>query len=210
MLPAKRNNSILLRSFDLLLIEKPSDEEVLDIVIKLDTQNMYARELGAFFSCLDHFYGRLDDRGFLSYSMTKRKQLVINEIRVGSWEVVIENILERYSVESIAKFFLLIKYLPSIVKGTTEGLKNISDIYVNYYVALEKREHLKDVRKARKSIRENIETDDQLKHLEKKDINRLAEVLEKAYRKDEKLVSQASPFAADKLKEIKIIKRKKR
>ncbi|NCD70042.1 hypothetical protein [Mucilaginibacter agri] len=203
MLPAKRNkNQYLSKIATSLFSDEDYNDYKADLIISLEQSNLSFRDLSYFLLTVDHFYGRMYKKGFLSYSMTELVQLKADEIRQGSIEIIIEDILSKLPLKEAVYFYLLIKHLPSGLKSISETAKNFSETFYNY-------ERAKVVRQARKSLRKNLKNDDLLKDLTDDEIVKLAQNLQKRYQIDTKLVEKASRFANEKLKGVTIKRRKK-
>lgn len=202
MLPAKRNKTQYLSKISTSLFsDEDYNEYKADLVISLEQSSLSFRDLSYFLLTVDHFYGRMYKKGFLSYSMTEIVQLKMDEVRQGSIEIIIEDILSKLPLKESIYFYLLIKHLPSGLKSVSETVKNASEAFYNY-------ERAKVVRQARKSLRNGLRDDEMLKDLTDDEIVKLAQNLQKRYHIDGKLVEKASRFANEKLKGVSIKKRR--
>lgn len=201
MVPAKRNRNNYLTKIENSLFETTlnSDQEI-DIIITIDNFDIGFRDFSAFLVVVDHFYGRSYRKGFQSYSMTERAHLRAFEIRQGSIEIVIADILKNLSVENAIYFYLLIKYLPSALKSISEATLNASETFYNY-------ERAQLVRKVRKNLRKELISDEFLENLSDDEIFKLAAKLQKKYDLERKQIYKASAFADKKMKAIKVYKR---
>ena len=78
---------------------------------------MKVREIANYLSLVDRFYGRLFARGVYAYGHQDRAQLEFAEIRSGSIEAIIREVIDDItSKQNLVIVFLLIKYLPNIIK----------------------------------------------------------------------------------------------
>lgn len=201
MLPARNERHLYLIKAANSVFENIGEDE-LEIVVSIDEKNISLRDFSAFLLLIDHFYGRNFQKGFQSYSMTKDVHLKASEIRVGSVEIIIEEILKYLPVKQAVLVFLLIKYLPSAIKSISESLLNTSEAFYNF-------EKTRLVRRMRKNLRRHLREDEILQSLSDEEISKLAEDLQKKYELDRRHIYKAGRFAADKMKSIKVRKRKK-
>jgi hypothetical protein len=144
------------------------DSETLgyDLIISISNTDISFRALGNFLMTIDDFYGRFYKKGFLSYSKTQKDHLKASEIKQGSIEIIIEEILKKLSVHDTIYFFLMIKYLPAAIKGGSEVLKNLTESFYNY-------ENAQLVSLQRKSLNKELRKDELLKSLTDEEIKRL-------------------------------------
>lgn len=201
MLPARRDKNIFLGKLSDVIFANSNGEEV-DLVISLHNTNVSLRDFSAFLLLIDHFYGRNYLKGFQSYSMTERLHLRASELRSGSIEIIFEAILKQLPVQQAVYFFLLIRYLPAALKSISETLLNSSEAFYTF-------EKTKLIRKMRKNSRMALREDQLLKNLNDDEISKLADTLQKKYDLDKKHIYKAAKFASEKMKAVKVQKRKK-
>lgn len=167
----------------------------LDIIIVLESDNLSFREFGAFLIVIDRFYGRFNKNGFTSYALSKDKHLIIKQVKSGSLEITIENLLEKLNPNNAIIFYLLIKFLPAVIKAGAEVLINLSEAYYN-------RKNAQLTRYIHKSLKSEIEEDEILKLLNSKEVKKLIDILGKRYLKEKKYLSASSNFARKKMKSV--------
>lgn len=177
-------------------------EEDIRLEIEITSHDIVLRELSSFLLIIDHFYGRFDKNGYQSYASSHHKHLKADEIKVGSIVVVIEQIIEKLGKHNAVYFFLLIKFLPSIIKSTGELLLNISTAHLNY-------EKAKITRSIRKGLRQDLRNDELLQALNENEISKLAALLEKQYLKEKKLIRLASRLTRNNFLRVNFRKTKK-
>lgn len=74
---------------------------------------------------LDNIHGRLDPKGFRSYAQKREKQLYIEEIRHGSWELVLaEAVISILSPSTIVILWTVLM-LPRFIKEVSSMLLDI-------------------------------------------------------------------------------------
>ena len=106
--------------------------------------------------------------------MTESAHIKANEIRFGSIEIIIENLLSKLPLKEAVYFYLMIRHLPSGLKSISETVKNTTEAFYNY-------ERARVVRQVRKSLRKNLRDDDLLKALTDDEIVKLEHNLQKRY-----------------------------
>lgn len=98
-------------------------------------------------------------------------QIEIDEIRFGSWEIVIQRFLGSVDADKLAIIYLALKFLPDIIR-------TFSDSIYRYYEIMDKREDFlekRDKRIQRKKIRELINQEFGFSNLDKKQREKLVE-----------------------------------
>ena len=200
MLPAKRDKNLYLAKLTNTLFNTDENEEV-DLIISLENTNVSLRDFSAFLLLIDHFFGRTYRKGFLSYSLTEDVHLRAAEIRSGSIEIIIEQIIKYLPVSQAIYFYLLIKYLPSALKSLSESFLNTSDALYTF-------EKTRLVRRMRKDLRKELKDDEILESLSDEEIKKLAAELQKKYELERKHLFKGARFANEKMKFVKVQKRK--
>lgn len=183
------------------MFQQDSDGSDYDLIITLSNTDISFRELGSFLITIDDFYGRFYKKGFLSYAKTHKAHLKASEIRQGSIEIIVQEILKKLSIHDTIYFFLMIKYLPVVVKEGSEVLKNLTESFHNY-------ENAQLVRLQRKSLSKELRKDEILENLTEEEIRKLNRNLTAKYPNDKKKLKTASKFASQKLLSVKIQKKK--
>jgi len=115
--------------FNMYIPEEVSLDKRFELIIRMRAENISVRQLAAYLNFIDKAYGRLTPRGIMHYARTSTYELNVTEIRHGSLEIVISNILsESTSIKAIIIVGLLLKYLPSIIKSVGLTPKNCTSI----------------------------------------------------------------------------------
>ncbi|RQO30974.1 hypothetical protein DBR32_09715 [Taibaiella sp. KBW10] len=196
--PVQSKSKYLSKIFEVLSEEEGDD---FDLIISIEQYDISFRDFSHFLITIDHFYGRFYKKGFLSYAMSPYDHLRASEIRQGSIEIIIEDILKKISLNEVVYFFLMIKYLPAIFKETSEAIKNITEAWNNY-------ENARKVRLERKNLSKELRKEELLKNLSDDEIRKLTRSLINRYANEKKSLKKAARFAAQKLLDVKFRKRK--
>lgn len=191
----------------LFVPENTPEGSILELTVEIQTDKLSLRELGNYFSIIDRFYGRLYEDGIYAYGHREEEHLKISEIRKGSIEAVITEIIS--SVTSPPKLvivFLLLKYLPNIIKSSAEAVKNLTSAYKD----LEEASSIREERENRKRLREAIKKDDSLQELDSNRAERLVKLLDSLYSTEVRKLPRAIKTAKKKVKNIrlKVVKNK--
>ncbi|WP_316762346.1 hypothetical protein [Pedobacter aquatilis] len=183
------------------IIDTNHNSDDLILVISIEQNDISFREFSNFLTTIDHIYGRFYRKGFMSYAMSQNEHLTASEIRFGSLEIIIEDILKKLSVHNAIYFYLMIKYLPAAISQGTEIVKNLTESFKNY-------EDGRFIRIQRKSLSKELRKDALLKNLTDDEIKKLTRNLTAKYAKDKKGLKKAAKFAAQKLLDVQLRKRK--
>jgi hypothetical protein len=95
----------------------------------------------------------------------------------------------------------MIKYLPAVFKETSEAIKNLTEAWNNY-------ENARKVRLERKNLGKELRKEELLKNLSDDDIRKLTRSLINRYANEKKILKKAARFAAQKLLDVRLNKRK--
>lgn len=170
-LPIRVSSSTLHDLASLFVSPDVSEESILELVIALKDTNINVREFAAYLSLMDRLYGRVSKGTFRSYSLTPYLQLELTEIRKGSTELVITEILSHFrDTFPLVILWLFLKYFPTLFKTIAEGTKNFADAYKSF-------EEGRLVRENRKRLKEEIKHDEHLQKLDNNQINQLVALL---------------------------------
>jgi hypothetical protein len=106
--------------------EDASYKETVELVITIEDGNINVREFAAYLSLVDRVYGRLSPRGLNSYAHWETGQLEITEIRKGSIELIISQVISEFrGVAVLIVLWQVLKQLPNVVaafKDYQEGM----------------------------------------------------------------------------------------
>ena len=176
---------------DLFLPKKVTGKERLELIIRLQGENISLRQLAAYMNFIDKAYGRLTPKGISYYSRSSKYELKVTEIRHGSLEIVIANLLsDPEAIKSIVVVGLLLKYMPGIIKSALSAYRDYEEGRL--------------ARIQRQQIKEQIEKDSDLKKLKKGQINQLSKFFDLMYGKDIRNLPRAHKFSKETVIEVKI------
>jgi hypothetical protein len=199
LLPA-RVSTPALHDFTALYVprETPIGSSI-EIKIRVSSVDISARDFGGYLSLTDRVYGRLSESGLRSYSQTPRKQLRISEIRSGSIEIVILELLSRFTdATPLVILWLFLKYLPTVVKGLPEGAKAAVDAYKTYQEAALIREN-------RKRLREEVKRDEVTQQLSTARLKQLVGLLDFLQEAEAKQLPASVRFAKEKVEAVELL-----
>lgn len=178
----------------------PEGSEV-ELIIRLKSENLTVREFSNYLSLIDKFYGRLFPKGVYSYGHSEIIQLRISEIRSGSIETIIKDVIDEvYSKQNLVIVFLLMKYIPNIIKSSAEAAKNIAESFYYY----EKAKQIREKRKNRKNLREALKEDEKLHNLEKAHFEQLVKLLDSLYAMESKKIKRIIKTVETKVESINL------
>ncbi len=207
-----KGNSIALSAsktylLNLLFEQIPDEYNAIELVISFDEKSIKIKELSAYLDVIYRFDAHLSDKGFNRYIHYPNLQIEIDEVRFGSWEIVIQRFLGSLDADKLAIIYLALKFLPNIIQTFSDGV-------YRYYEIMDKREDFlekRDKRIQRKRIRELINQEFEFSNLDKKQREKLVEILEELYQKTDNKLIPASRLANKTIKSLKInpIKKKK-
>ena len=184
--PKKLFNNI----FSLFIPDQVSSDETFELIIQFTDKNISVRNLAAYLNFIDKAYGRLTPKGIKHYSQTSTYELKITEIRRGSIEIVIADILSNTdSIKALIIVGLLLKYLPNIISS-------ILSSYRDY-------EEARLARIRRKQIKEQMKEDNNLNKLADRQLNQLVVVMDMMYLIDKRNIPKAYNFSKGNITEIK-------
>ena len=184
--PKKLLNNI----FSLFIPDQVSGDETFELIIRLIDKDISIRNLAAYLHFIDKAYGRLTPKGIQHYSHTSTYELKIAEIRRGSIEIVIADVLSNNnSIKALIIVGLLLKCLSIIIKS-------LSSSYRDY-------EEGKLSRIKRKQIKEQLKEDKNIRKLGNRQINQLVVLLDMMYSMDKRNVPKAYNFSNENIAHIK-------
>jgi len=100
--------------------EDTSYEATVELVITIEDSNINVREFAAYLSLIDRVYGRLSSKGLHSYAHTESGQLEITEIRKGSIELIVSQLVSEF--RGVAVLIVLWQVLKQL-KNVTAAFK---------------------------------------------------------------------------------------
>ena len=177
--------------------QSTSEYDSVELIITIVDENINIKELSSYLDFIYEVDGNLSKFGFLSYSKMPRNQLEITQIKKGSWELIIEKLLNTVDSQNLFILFLILKYLPNVIQATLDGAHK-------YYETLNTREDYlekKSKRKFRSPLKKAINEDDLFKNLQQKEKDNLYKLLKSFYKKRN---LAASRFSQKYIKDIQI------
>ena len=88
-IPKKLTNNLV----NLFFPGEINETDKLELLISFKDKNISVRQLSAYLNFIDKAYGRLSPKGIIHYSRTSKYELKVFEIRHGSLDLIISNIL---------------------------------------------------------------------------------------------------------------------
>ncbi len=177
-IPKKLSSNLL----KLILPHGTDSGERLQLIIGLQTREISIRKFAGYLNFIDQTFGRLTPEGITAYSKTSKYELKIAEVRFGSWEIIIENLLsDPSSIKALIIVGLLLKFLPSIIKSSLASYRDYEEGRL--------------ARIRRQQIKEQMQEDERLSRLADKDIKQLSKILDILYLLDKRNLSKARKFS---------------
>jgi hypothetical protein len=203
----KRNLvSVQKRGLTRVFFEDISDEyNAIELSIQMNDKELNVKELSSYLDLIYRIDGQLSEYGYSRYVHNPSMQIEIDQIRFGSWIIVIERFLKSIEGEKLVILFLGLKYLPLVVK-------TIADSFERYYEIMNKREDYiekKDSRRKRKEIDKLLANEDGFAKLDKKERKKLVLIIEGLFDNNKGKIVAASRFAQKSIKDIRIKPAKK-
>ncbi len=164
-----------------ILLPEAQAGDRLGLIVRTDCCDLPIRDLAAYLQLIDNMYGRLQPSGFRSYVMRPTDYLRVEEVRSGSLELVISEILE--AAPPIVVVWLCLKYCPP----AAESLAKAYDSVQQGLLAREKR----------KQIRQQLDRDEKLATLSQRRRTDLAALAEAVLEKDQALIARAFRFSEE-------------
>ncbi|MGN6567133.1 MAG: hypothetical protein ACTHJ0_04235 [Flavipsychrobacter sp.] len=176
----------------------------IELIISIEPNNINIKELSSYLDFIYRLDGQLSEIGYLHYVHYPHAQIEIDEIRFGSWQIIIQKAINSFDADKLIIIFLCLKYLPVVVQSFLGSVKNVYEILNAREDYLEKKEK----RKLRKNIRNLINDELEFSNLNKRQKDKLIDIMEQLYYKNSKRAVPSSRFANKYIKEIKLFKHK--
>src|ERR1700743_3496324 len=90
-------------------------EGALELVISLDQRAVNIKGLSSYLELIYRLDGMLSNFSFYQYSHIPQVQIAIDEVRFGSWEIVLKELFDSGRAEKLVLIGLFLKYLPKVV-----------------------------------------------------------------------------------------------
>lgn len=161
---------------------------IIELVVSIQGENLNIREFGAYLSFIDRVYGRLSQEGIHAYVHNEKEQLTIARMRQGSIEVVIERVFSELQDTRIVVLWLVLKYLPNLLKSSAEALKNIANAYNEY-------EQGRLARENRKILRAQLKKEELMRKLSPTKLDQLVKFLATVYAQESYKLAAPIRFA---------------
>ena len=169
---------------DLFLPPGTKGDERLQLIIGLRTKKISIRKFAAYLNFIDKAFGRLTPEGINTYSKTSKYELKIAEVRFGSWEIIIANLLsDPASIKALILVGLLLKFLPGIIKSSLTSYRDYEEGRL--------------ARVRRQQIKEQIMENEKVSRLADRHINQLSQLLDILYAMDKRNLSKARKFSKE-------------
>ena len=189
-LPIKTPDVALIDLRNLFIPENTPRNSCLELSIKISDQDLTVRDLSAFLDFIDRIYGRLSEKGIRSYANSEYGHLKISEMKKGSWELLLEEVITNGYAHILAIILIAVKYLPPAVES-----------FANAYNQIEQGRLASE---NRKRIRKEMERDNQLAALGKARLNQLSLLIEYLYQKEEEKLYRTIRFVKTRLIDINV------
>ncbi len=167
------------------------DDTLVELYIVLDDTELWVRGFANYLELIDGFYGRADPRGYRSYAHRPEDQVEIAEVRRGSLELIISELIAHTdTVAPVFILYLLLKYLPDF-------LKSIVSIYKNF-------EEAKYLKARRENLQKQMEDDKEIKVLNQDQRQELIEILDGIYVAESDTIRKSVNFVESRFRRIKM------
>ncbi len=171
-----------------LVVPEAREGDCLVLSIRTDCENLSLRDMAAYLELVDHVYGRLQPGGFRSYAMRPGEHLRVEQVRTGSVELLITEVLKAASPLTI--LWLCLRYIPP-------ALESVAKTFDSTQQGLLAREN-------RKEIRRRMEQDEKLAGLPRERLNDLVALEQAVISKDQTLVPRAFRFSEEHVVDVDI------
>jgi len=159
--------------------------------VRIDCNNIVARDFAAFLDLADHVYGRVSSRGLDSYSRRSGGHFAFDRSEPGSWVLIAEHALGAANAASpLLAVWLVLKYAPSGMHLLAASFNEI--------------EQGRLARAKRKQLSEQMKRDVSLSSLSNKDRAEAARLVVTFTEQDRDLMPRASRFMRQNLQEVKL------
>lgn len=180
-------NAIKALQLSLLPPDIPSNATI-QLCIALEATGIKARDLASYLSVIDHVYGRLDPKGLLSYAHRKDGHVELSDVRAGSVELIISELVE--SAPTLAVIFIVLKLLPEFVRNLAGSFKDF--------------EEARFTRLRRAELRDRMKQDNELGRVSDNHRVQIVELLDKVYLLERENLPGAQRLARERVRSIKL------
>lgn len=166
-------------------------EKSVEVQIELDDTELQVRGFANYLELIDRFYGRLYPRGYRSYAHRPDDQVEFAEVRPGSLELVISEILSQTDkVAPVLVLYLLLKYLPDF-------LKSVVSVYRDF-------EEAKYLQVRRANLEKQMEDEEQIENLNRDQRQELVEIIDETYIAERDTIRKSINFIESRFRAIKL------
>lgn len=166
-------------------------EKSVEVKIELDDTGLQVRGFATYLELIDRFYGRSYPRGYRSYAQRPDDQVEFAEVRPGSLELVISEILSQTDkVAPVLVLYLLLKYLPDF-------LKSVVSVYRDF-------EEAKYLQVRRANLEKQMEDEEQIKNLDQDQRQELVEMIDETYIAERDTIRKSMNFIESRFRAIKL------
>jgi hypothetical protein len=188
-LPSSLFRSAFLEIQEAILPKQMPRRAKLELSITLDDTGIGVRDLANYLRLIDGVYGRLDPKGFRSYAQRESAYLRIDEVRPGSMEVILSELLATTErAIPLLVLYVLLKYLPEFLKSLASAFKDF--------------EEARHTRLRRQQLSEAIHADEELQSVSKGSKQHLIDFLDDMYASEASNLRGARRIAELHLKEL--------
>ena len=193
-LPANVPRSAIAEMYGAFVPEDEAEDSNIEVSLRIADEALELRDLGAFVELVDRIYGRFSENGLQSYARREYGHLKVQEIRRGSWELILQEAIASGYSHALILVYMAVKFLPK----TIESLATYNQV-----------EQGRLAKQQRKRIRAEMEQDEHLAKLPKERRKQLAALVEVLHEKEKERLHRAARFARRHLKGVNIHIRKR-
>ena len=170
----------------------------IDLIVSLNSEDLNLRDCSRFFTLIDRAYGRLLHGDLRKYAWDETAQIRISEMRPGSWQVVLTQVLHVIpDPTAILVLYVLLRLLPRAFQEGADAVLKLSTAYNNY-------EQARLARANRKKLRDQMNRDGELRHLPSQRKKQLAEIIDVLIREDPTISNPALDFCETSFRRVTI------
>ena len=203
----------------LLLPNDTQDFDSIELIITIKKEKLNVKDFSSYLNFIYRVDGHLSEVGLLRYSHYPENQIAINEIKIGSYDIIFEWLKNTWSnYNNVIILYFALKFLPKVIQSYLDTIYKgyqIADIREDYLQKKHKREskeikaqrEKKEKRTYKKELRELF--DEQLPTLDKKQKEKLMETVAQLYMRVGYRNVSAARFASRLMDDIKLLPKKK-
>lgn len=183
----------LKRSLERLLQDRLTEpaQERLVLRLRLDDAQVPLRGLASYLAFIDRAYGRLYPGGLASYAQRRREHVRLAQVRAGSLEAVLEQLLTNLDGATyLLVLYLLLKHLPALVQALAEAYHDVQAGRL--------------ARAQEEEIRARLRSELTAAGLTEEDRTRLARLLLELAEKEQRHLPSAAAFGEAHVREIEL------